>query len=120
MAVENSFQNHMTLKQEFITVWLLLPSLNKQYLMESDLIEMIKTYAEILNFGIEMEFSYSSGAEGPGDPGDLGDPGGLWKALKGDQAAFDFDAMGVFVVDSGPDLEVYLVKNLVLFDPHVG
>ena len=40
--------------------------------MELDLIiGMIKTYAEILDFGIEMEFSYSSGAEGPGDPGGL-------------------------------------------------
>ena len=88
--------------------------------MELDLIEMIKTYAEILDFEIEKVFSYSSGAEGPGDPGD---PGGLWKALKGDQAAFpkvDFDAMVAFVVDFGPDLEVDLVKNLVSFDPHVG
>ena len=113
MAEENSFQNHMTLKQEFITVWLLLPSLNKQYSMELDLIGMIKTYAEILGFGIEMFFSYSSGAEGPGDPGD---PGSLWNALKEDQAAFptvDFDAMVAFVVDFGPDLEVDLVKNLV-------
>ena len=64
-----------------------------------------------------MDFSYSSGDEGPGDPG------GLWNALKGDQAAFpkvDFDAMVAFVVDFGPDLEVDLVKNLVSFDPHVG
>ena len=79
---------------------------------------MIKTYAEILCFHIEMAFS--SGDEDPWHPGD---PGGLWKTLKGDLAAFpkvDFDAMVVFVVDSDPDLEVDLVKNLVLFDPHVG
>ena len=78
---------------------------------------MIKTYAEILVFGIEMDFSYSWGAKGPGDPG------GPWNALEGDQAAFpkvDFDAMVVFVVDSGPDLGVDLVKNLVSLDPHVG
>ena len=88
--------------------------------MELDLIGMIKTYAEILDFWIEMNFSYSTGAEGPGD---LGDPEGLWNALKGDQAAFpkvDFDAMVAFVDDFGPDLEVDLVKNLVSFDPHVG
>ena len=78
--------------------------------MELDLIGIIKTYAEILGFGIEMDFSYSSRTEGPGDPE------GLWNALKGDQAVFpkiDFDAMVAFVVDFGPDLEVDLVKNLV-------
>ena len=84
---------------------------------------MVKTYAEILDFEIEIDFSYSSGAEGPGGPGGPGDPGGLWNALKGDQAAFpkvNFDAMVVFVVDSGPDLGVDLVKNLVSLDPHAG
>ena len=83
---------------------------------------MIKTYAEILDFGIEMDFSYSWGDEGD-QAGGPGDPGGLWNALKGDQAAFpkvDFDAMVAFVVDSGPDLGVDLVKNLVSLDPHVG
>ena len=58
-------------KQEFITVWLLLPGLNKKYSLELDLIGMIKTYAEILDFEIEKDFSYSSGPEGPGDPGSL-------------------------------------------------